>query len=69
VYGVLLILALGLVQTLTGSSDDVSYSRFRDLVQQGRVTEVTITTSAIEGRYLKGDESSRRTCCPSRTTP
>ena len=44
-----------IVQTMTGSSDEISYSRFRDLVQQGRVTEVTIRTSEIEGRYLKGD--------------
>jgi cell division protease FtsH len=50
-----LIVALALVRSMTGSSDDISYSRFRDLVQQGRVSEVTITTSAIEGRYLKGD--------------
>jgi cell division protease FtsH len=56
VYGVVLVVVLALVQLLTGTSDDISYSRFRDLVQQGRVTEVTITTSAIEGRYLKGDD-------------
>ena len=55
-YGVLLVIVLALVQSLTGSTDDISYSRFRDLVQQGRVTEVTITTSSIEGKYLKGDD-------------
>jgi cell division protease FtsH len=56
VYGVLLVIVLAFVQSLTGRTDDISYSRFRDLVQQGRVTEVTITTSSIEGKYLKGDE-------------
>ncbi len=55
-YGILLVVVLALVQSLTGTSDDISYSRFRDLVQQGRVTEVTITTSSIEGHYLKGDD-------------
>jgi cell division protease FtsH len=55
-YGVLLLVVVWFVQSLSGRSDDISYSRFRDLVQSGRVTEVTITTSKIEGRYLKGED-------------
>jgi cell division protease FtsH len=50
-----MLLALWLVQSFVGGSSEISYSRFRDLVQQGRVTDVTITTSGIEGHYIKGE--------------
>jgi cell division protease FtsH len=55
-YGVLIILAFWFLQALTGpSTDDISYSRFRDLVAQDRVVDVTLTTSSISGHYRKGD--------------
>ncbi|MEX0875484.1 MAG: ATP-dependent zinc metalloprotease FtsH [Actinomycetota bacterium] len=55
VYVAILIAALWIFQSFTQSSNDISYSQFRDLVADGRVTNVTITTSVIEGHYTRGD--------------
>ncbi len=56
-YGTIVLLGIWFLQSLTGgSTDKISYSRFRDLVSEGRVLDVTITTSAIDGHYRKGDD-------------
>ncbi len=55
VYAALLISGLWIFQSFTQSSNDISYSQFRDLVGKGRVVDVTITTSVIEGRYRQGN--------------
>ena len=50
------------LQVDTGAVRDISYSRFRDLVGEGRVTEVTVTASAVEGMYeLEGEGEQRFT--------
>ncbi len=37
--------------------DNIAYSRFRDLVAQGHVKDITITSSKIDGHYLKGKKT------------
>jgi cell division protease FtsH len=54
VYATLALFALWALQSATTSSEDMSYGRFRDLVDAGRVTEVTITTSTITGKFKSG---------------
>ncbi len=46
-----------MIQSFTSRSTDIPYSRFRDLVADGRVVDVKMTTSKIEGHYLRGKEN------------
>ena len=47
--------ALFIFQSLTKApTTSIAYSRFRDLVAEGRVKDVTVTTSKIEGHYTSG---------------
>ena len=55
VYIALLIAGLWIFQSFTQESNDISYSQFRDLVADGKVVDVTITTSVIEGHYHRGN--------------
>ena len=40
--------------------NEISYSKFRDLVEDDRVTEASITSSSIEGTYEKEDGTEQR---------
>jgi cell division protease FtsH len=55
VYAAGLLAILYVFQVLTRPSvSTISYSRFRDLVSESRVTDVVITTSKINGHYKAG---------------
>jgi cell division protease FtsH len=58
VYAAVLLAALFLFQALTRPpTSTIAYSRFRDLVAKGRVTDVKVTTSHIDGHYRSGKHS------------
>jgi cell division protease FtsH len=43
------------------SVEQISYSRFRDLVEEDRVTKVSVTASAVEGEIKRGADTQRFT--------
>src|SRR5919106_2445690 len=45
----------------TTSVEEISYSRFRDLVEEDRVTEVSVTANAVEGEIDRGAGTQRFT--------
>jgi cell division protease FtsH len=53
-YAVIAFLALWAFQSATDTTKDITYSRFRDLVEKDRVVDVTLGTSRIEGHYKSG---------------
>ena len=59
-YGLLAMVAFWMLRSLTATpSEEISYSRFRDLVSDNRVADVTMTSGKIEGHYRKGDKEIR----------
>jgi cell division protease FtsH len=56
-YAVILLMGFWVFQAVSGRDDSISYSQFRDLVEAGRVTEVTMTSTGIDGHYTRGDAS------------
>ena len=54
IYGALLIVVLIALQSFAKPSSDISYSRFRDLVNEGRVTDVKLGPTKIDGHYNSG---------------
>ena len=55
-YGAALIAVLLVFQTLSKPSNSISYSRFRDLVNEGRVTDVKLGSTSIQGHYTSGSD-------------
>ena len=54
-YAAVLLAILFFFQALTKpQTSSIPYSRFRDLVAEGRVTDVKVTTSHIDGHYKSG---------------
>jgi cell division protease FtsH len=57
IYGAAIVVALALFQNVTREpTKEIEYSRFRDLVTQGRVTDVKMTPSTIQGHYKDGSK-------------
>jgi cell division protease FtsH len=56
IYAAVLLLGLWIFQTLGNPSNEITYSRFRDLLAHGRIVDVTMGTSTIEGHYRSGDK-------------
>src|SRR5437870_6070931 len=54
IYTSVLVALFLLFQSFSRTSNSVSYSRFRDLVAAGRVTDVKLGASHIEGHYTSG---------------
>jgi cell division protease FtsH len=57
VYALLALVALWALQSATDSTEEISYSRFRDLVEDDRVVDVTITSTGIRGHFRSGKET------------
>ena len=55
-YGVIALVGFWAIQSFTSRSTDIPYSEFRDHVAKGRVIDVKMSTSKIEGRYRRGDK-------------
>jgi cell division protease FtsH len=56
IYGGLLLTAVIVFQSYSKPTNTISYSRFRDLVGEGRVTDVKLGPSHIEGHYKSGSK-------------
>ena len=56
VYAVLVVIGLLFLQSRTNQAQEIAYSRFRELVQQGRVNDVVMTSTTIEGHYVRGED-------------
>jgi cell division protease FtsH len=54
VYATLALTALWIIQSFADQTNEITYSRFRELVDDGHVTEVVMTTSTITGKYRAG---------------
>ncbi len=56
IYSAILLAGLWIFQSFSGAANEISYSRFRDLLAEDQVVDVTLRTSNIEGHYKSGDE-------------
>lgn len=57
-YGAIILVGLWIFQSFSRSTNDISYSRFRDLLASDRIVDVKIGTSRIEGHYRAGPSES-----------
>ncbi len=57
IYAGLLMVGILVFQSFAGGASEISYSRFRDLLADDRIVDVTLRTSNIEGHYKRGDET------------
>ena len=61
-YAAILLAGLFIFQSFGESTNEISYSRFRDLLADDRITDVTLGTSHIEGHYrVRGKPQAFRT--------
>jgi cell division protease FtsH len=56
-YAAVLLGGLWIFQSFGETANEISYSRFRDLLEKDRVVDVTLGTSSIEGHYKSGEQT------------
>ncbi len=55
IYAGLILIGMWFFQGLAQNGEELAYSRFKELLEQGRVEEVVIGSSGMEGTYRQGN--------------